>query len=197
VSTAAQRAPSLQREWWLRSLAIFQSPRSVFAALRDDSREAAEARQEPVTAIVILAGIAGVLSTSLAGRLLDDPKFDGLSVAVWAFLGGAGYGFFVYWLGGLMVYALATGIGAGTSYRQARHLVGLAAAPLALSLLLVWPVRIAIYGGDVFRTGGSDSGLGDKVFEGLVVASYVWVVGLVALGLLELRKSSASSSGIS
>ena len=197
MNAAAETTPSLQREWWLRSLAIFQTPRSVFAALRDDSLEAADARQEPVMAIVILAGIAGVLSTSIAGRLLDDPRVDGLSLAVWAFLGGAAYGFFVYWLGGLMVHALATGLGAGTSYRQARHLVGLAAAPLALSLLLVWPVRIAIYGGDVFRTGGSDSGLGDKVFEGLVVATYVWVVGLVALGLLELRKLPSSSSGIS
>jgi hypothetical protein len=197
VGTAVERAPSRQREWWVRALSIFQSPRSALAALGDDSPEAEEARQEPVMAIVILAGIAGVLSTSIAGRLLDDPRVDGVSLAVWAFIGGAAYGFFVYWLGGLMVHALATGLGAGTSYRQARHLVGLAAAPLALSLLLVWPIRIAIYGGDVFRTGGSDSGFGDKVFEGLVIASYLWVIGLVVLGLLELRKRSSSSSGIS
>lgn len=197
MNAAAEPTLSLQREWWLRTLAIFKSPRSVFAALRNDSREAEEARQEPVLASVILAGIAGVLSTSIAGRLLDDPRVDGYSLAVWAFLGGASYGFFVYWLGGLMVHALATGLGARTSYRQARHLVGLAAAPLALSLLLVWPVRIAIYGGDVFRTGGSDSGVGDKIFEGLVIASYVCVLGLVALGLLELRKRPSSSSGIS
>ena len=197
MNAAAEDRPSLQREWWLRLLGIFQSPRSVFAALRDDSPEAAEARQEPVVAVVILAGIAGVLSTSLAGRLLDDPNYDGLTVAVWAFLGGGAYGLFVYWLGGLMIHALATGIGAGTSYRQARHVVGLAAAPLALSLLLLWPIRIAIYGGDVFRTGGSDSGVGDTIFEGLVLATYVWVLGLVALGLFELRKPSSSSSGIS
>jgi hypothetical protein len=197
VNAAAEPTLSIQREWWRRSLAIFRSPRLVFAALHDDSPEAEEARQEPVLAIVILAGIAGVLSTSIAGGLLDDPRVDGLSLAVWALLGGASYGFLVYWLGGLMVHALAAGIGAGTSYRQARHLVGLAAAPLALSLLLLWPIRIAIYGGDVFRTGGTDSGLGDKVFEGLVAASYVWVLGLVALGLLELRKRPNSSSGIS
>jgi hypothetical protein len=196
MSATAERAPSLQREWWLRTLAIFQSPWTVFAALRDDSREAAEARQEPVMAIVILAGIAGVLSTSLAGRLLDDPKFDGISIATWAFLGGGFYGLLVYWLGGLMVHALARGIGASSSYRQARHVVGLAAAPVALSLLLVWPARIAIYGGDVFRSGGSDSGLGDKIFDGLVVLSFAWFFGLVALGLLELKRSS-SSSGIS
>lgn len=185
--------PSLQREWWLRTFAIFQSPRTVLAALRDDSREAADARQEPVLAIVILAGIAGVLSTSLAGRLLDDSRFDGISIATWAFLGGGFYGLLVYWLGGLMVHALAHGIGARSSYRQARHVVGLAAAPVALSLLLVWPVRIAVYGGDVFRSGGSDSGLGDWIFEGLLALSFAWFLGLVALGLLELKRSSSSS----
>ena len=194
MNATAEGAPSLQREWWLRSVAILQGPRAVFAALRDDSRDAAEARQEPVTAIVILAGIAGVLSTSLAGRLLDDPKFDGVSLAMWAFLGGGFYGLVVYWLGGLMVYALAHGIGARSSYRQARHVVGLAAAPVALSLLLLWPVRIAIYGGDVFRSGGSDSGLGDRIFEGLVGLSFAWFFGLVALGLLELKRSSSSSA---
>jgi len=193
VNAAAEPTPSLRKEWWLRALAVLQSPRAVFAALRDDSDEAAEARQEPVLAIIILAGIAGVLTTSLAGRLLDDARFDGLNVAVWAFLGGGFYGIVVYWLGGLLVHALASAMRAGSSYRQARHVVGFAAAPLALSLLLVWPVRLAIYGEDVFRTGGSDTGTGDWLFEALIVASYVWTFGLVALGLLELKRPSSSS----
>jgi hypothetical protein len=188
---------SLQKQWWLRALAIFQSPRSVFVALRDDSDEAAEARQEPVLAIIILAGIAGVLTTSLAGQLLDDYHFDGWNVAVWAFLGGIVYGTFAYWLGGLLVHALASALRSGSSYRQARHVLGFAAAPLALSLLLVWPVRLAIYGDDLFRTGGSDTGTGEWIFDMLILASYVWMFGLVALGLLELRKSSSSSSDIS
>jgi hypothetical protein len=198
VASRAEASPSLQREWWLRALSIFQSPRSVFAALRDDSREAAEARQEPLLAIVILAGIAVVLSTSLAGRVLDDSSLGGSSFAViaWAFLGGIAYGTILYWLGGLVLYALATGIAARASYRQARHVVGLAAAPIALSLLLVWPVRIAIYGDDLFRSGGSDTGAGDRLFDVLAYASYVWTFGLAALGLLELKRSS-SSSGIS
>ncbi|TMK80363.1 MAG: YIP1 family protein [Actinobacteria bacterium] len=187
MSTAARRAPSVQRDWWLRALAVFQSPGAVFAAMRDDSTEAADARQEPVTAIVILAGISGVLTTSLARRLLDDPHFDGLSVAVWAFLGGAFYGLLVYWLGGLVVHALARGFGAMTSYRQARHVVGFAAAPVALSLLLVWPVRIAIYGGDLFRTGGSDHGLGDVSFDALFAAAFAWMLGLVFVGVRALN----------
>jgi hypothetical protein len=196
VSAAVQSSRSLQREWWLRSLAVFAHPREAFAALRDDSDDAAEARQEPILAIIILAGIAGVLSTALAGRLLDDSRFDGLNVAIWAFIGGGVYGALVYFFGGVVVFALARGLGAQASFRQARHVVGLAAAPLALSLFLVWPVRLAIYGDDVFRTGGSDSGPGDKIFEALVVAAYAWSVALVVLGLLELRKASSSSSSM-
>jgi hypothetical protein len=185
VNAAAEPQVSLQREWWRRVLTIFNRPSLVFDALRDDSSEAAEARQEPVLAIVLLAGFAGVLSTSLAGQVLDDSAYGGSSFAVlaWAFLGGAVYGFLGYWLGGLMVHALTRGFGGSSSYRQARHIVGLAAAPLALSLLLVWPVRLAIYGGDVFRSGGSDSGAGDKIFEGLVVAAFAWMLLLVVLGV--------------
>jgi len=196
VSTAYDATRSLQKEWWLRALAVFQSPRGTFAALSDDSREAAEARQEPILAIVILAGIAGVLATSFAGQLLDDPSNDGLNVAIWALITGAFDGFMIFWLGGLLVYAIAAGVRARASYRQARHLVGLAMAPVALSLLTVWPVRLAIYGEDVFRSGGSDAGAGDKLFELLIVGSFAWAFALVALGLIELRKSSSSSSGI-
>jgi Yip1 domain len=188
---------SLQKEWWLRALAVFTSPRATFAALNDDSPDAAEARQEPIMAIVILAGIAGILSTSLAGRLLDDPNNDGLNVAVWAFLGGAFYGLLAYWGGGLLVYAIAAAVRVRASYRQARHIVGLAMAPVALSLIVVWPVRLGIYGEDVFRTGGSDTGAGDKLFELLVVGSFAWSFALVALGLIELRKRSSSSPAIS
>jgi hypothetical protein len=184
MNAAAETRPSLQRETWLRALSVFQSPRNAFAALRDDSRDAAEARQEPVLAMILLAGCAGVLSTSLAGRLLDDPEFGGtLAVLAWAFIGGGIYGLLVYWLGGLMVHALARGFGGSSSYRQARHIVGFAAAPLALSLLLVWPVRLAVYGGDVFRSGGSDSGVGDKIFEILIIASFAWTLVLVAVGV--------------
>ena len=199
MNAAAEPTLSLQKEWWLRTFGIFQRPRVVFAALRDDSDEAAEARQEPVLAIILLAGIAGVLSTSLAGRVLDEPAFENsvLVVLSWAFVGGIVYATAVYWFGGLAVHALASGLRAGSSYRQGRHLLGFALAPIALSLLLVWPIRLAIYGDDVFRTGGSDDGAGDWIFESLILASYLWTFALMALGLLELRKRSSSSSDIS
>jgi hypothetical protein len=183
MNTAAEPAPSRQREWWLRTLAVFQSPTAVLTALRDDSREAAQARQEPITAIVFLAGMAGVLSTTIAGRLLDDPNFDGLSVAVWAFLGGGIYGLLVYWLGGALLYGGGSVLGGRWSYRQARHVLAFAAAPLVLMLILVWPARLAVYGGDLFRSGGGDTGAGDGFFEAIAVGFAGWALVLLVIGM--------------
>jgi hypothetical protein len=182
VSAAAEETPSQQREWWLRALAVFQSPMSVFTALRDDSNEAAQARQEPILAILLLAGMAGVLSTTVAGRLLDDADNDAVIVAVWTFVGGAIYGAIVYWVGGLLLHGAGAALGGRGTYRRARHVLGFAAAPLALSLLLVWPVRLAVYGGDVFRAGGDDTGAGDAVFEALALGFGLWAVALVVSG---------------
>ena len=65
MSSQAQAPPeSLQKEWWLRVVMVLQSPGAVFRALRDDSDEAAGARQEPALLLVLLAGIAVVLSFS-------------------------------------------------------------------------------------------------------------------------------------
>ena len=197
MSTAAEPARSLQKEWWLRALAVFHEParhvRGVCATTRPRLPRRGRSRSWRSSSS---AGSRASCPTSLAGRLLDDPNNDGLNVAIWAFLGGAFYGLLVFWLGGLLVYAIAAAVRARASYRQARHVVGLAMAPVALSLLTVWPVRLAIYGEDVFRRGGSDSGAGDKLFEALIVGSFAWAFALVALGLIELRKSSSSSSGI-
>ena len=62
-----------------------------------------------------------------------------------------------------MLYALTRVVG-GITYRQARHVLAFASAPVALSLLVLWPVRLAVYGEDVFRTGGSDHGAGNTAF---------------------------------
>jgi hypothetical protein len=177
---------------------MFAHPRETFAALRDDSDDAAEARVEPVLALVILSGIAGVLSTSAAGQVLDDYLFGDSTFAVlaWAFLGGITYGAVVYFILGLFVFALASGLGTGASFRQARHVVAFASVPVAATLLVVWPARIGIYGNDLFRSGGGDTGSGDQVFDALIVASYLWTLGLIVLGLSELKRSS-SSAGIS
>ena len=173
---------SLERAWLLRALLVLQSPRAVFAALRDDSDDAARARQEPVTALVGLAGIAGVLWTPVAGRLLDDPAVDGLLVAVWAFVGGGIYGVFSYFAGGTLLFLGLRSAGSAGTFRRARHLFAFALAPVALSLLVVWPLRLAAYGADVFRTGGDDRGSGDALFVALELAFVAWSAVLLVVG---------------
>jgi hypothetical protein len=110
VNTRAEEA-GLDREWFLRALLVLQAPRAVFVALRDDSDAAAYARQEPLLALTWLAGIAGVLASSVARTLLDDPVRDGLVVAIWAFIGGGVYAAAVFWLGGALVHGASQALG--------------------------------------------------------------------------------------
>ena len=137
------------RDWWLRTLLVLQRPRPVFVALRDDSKQSLGDRSEPVLAIVLLAGIAGVLSTATAGRLLDDSDYDALLVAVWAFFAGSIYGMFGYFAVGALLYGGGKALGSQGTYRRARHVLAFAAVPIALSLVL-WPVKLAVFGEDVF-----------------------------------------------
>jgi Yip1 domain len=167
------------RDWWARTILVLQRPSAVFAALRADDDDE---RQEPLLAIVLLAGIAAVLSTNLASRLLDDFEIDALVLAVWAFLAGGIYGGFAYFALGALVYAGARAVGGVVTYRRARHVLGFAVVPLAVSLL-IWPVRIAIYGDDLFRSGGSDTGTGARVFEALELAFIGWSGVLLVVGL--------------
>ena len=155
----------------------------MFVALGNDSDEAAQARQEAVLALLWLAGIAGVLATSVARTLLDDPTRDGLVVAVWAFIGGGLYGALGFWLGGALLYAASRAFGGQGTYRRARHLVAFASAPVALSLLVLWPIGVVAFGGDLFRSGGSDAGAGGDVFFWSVLAFGAWALGLLALGI--------------
>jgi hypothetical protein len=180
---AARSEDALQREWWLRLPAVLLSPRPVFAALRDDSDGAAQARQEPISAVVILAGVAGVLWTPVARQLLDDPSFSGIVVPIWAFLGGSAYGIALYWVLGGLLFLAARRLGGLGSYRRARHVLGLSAVPLALSLLTLWPVRIAVYGSDLFRTGGADRSPGDAAFGGVNLAFLAWSLALLVIGV--------------
>jgi hypothetical protein len=159
----------------------------VFAALRDDSDDAARARQEPVTALVGLAGIAGVLWTPVAGRLLDDPAIDTLLVAVWAFVGGGFYGLASYFAGGALLFLGLRSAGGAGSFRRARHLLAFALAPVALSLLVVWPLRLATFGSDVFRTGGDDAGTGESLFAALELGFVAWSAALLVVGTRTLH----------
>jgi hypothetical protein len=183
AATDTARTPALERSWWLRAPAVLFAPRAVFVSLRDESEEAFDARQEPLLAIAGLAGIAGVLATPVARELLNQEGTTPIVVAVWAFLGGLSYAVGVYWAGGGLLYGAARRFGSLGSYRRARGVLALSAAPIALSLFTLWPIRIAIYGQDLFRTGGTDWGPGDRTFGGLLYFAFVWSAILLVIGV--------------
>jgi hypothetical protein len=170
------------RDWWIRTVLVLQAPRAVFAALRDDSNEAAGDRSEPVLLIIWLGGIAGVLATSTAGHLLDDNDYDGLLVAVWTFIAGGIYGAAAYWVFGGILHVVLTRLGSLGSYRRTRHLLAFACVPIVLSLLL-WPVKLSLYGSALFHRGGSDSGTGGEVFALLQLVFLAWAAILLAIGI--------------
>jgi Yip1-like protein len=183
MSARIEAEPRADEAAWLqRAVLVLVSPRDVFAAMRDDSDAAAGPRSEAVLALVILSGIAAVLWAPRYGTLLDDVANDGLNVAVIAFIGGALYGAFGYFVGGVVVYGLTRAFG-GITFRQARHVLAFASAPIALSLFAVWPVRLAVYGQDVFRSGGSDHGPGNAAFVAVELVFVAWSVALLVIGL--------------
>lgn len=182
TTVESSRTPLLEQSWWLRGPAVLLAPRAVFVALRDESDEAVEERQEVLTALIGLAGIAAVLATPVARSMLNDGS-SWLIVPIWAFLGGSSYALAVYFLGGGLLFGAARRFGGLGSYRRARHVLALASAPLALSLLTLWPIRVAIYGEWFFRTGGNDYGTGDRVFNVLVAAVFVWCALLLVIGV--------------
>jgi hypothetical protein len=80
------------------------------------------------------------------------------------------------WLG-------ARGVGVETRGRTARQLVGFAALPFALSIVITVPVIVLAFGSDWFRTGGSDDGTGRDVVVSVGLAFAAWSLGLLAVGL--------------
>ena len=162
---------------------LLTRPGETFRALRESDQADVDARSEPILAIVILAGMAGVVLTPAWGTLLDDGSVDGLVVAVVTFIGGLFYGAAGYFLVGLAVWLGVRGMGSGESFRLARQLVGFSALPLALSIAVTLPVALLAFGGDWFRSGGSDEGAGRWLVVGLGLAAVAWTGGLLALGL--------------
>ena len=163
--------------------AVFFSPRSVFFALREEDPEDVAARSEPILLLVWLAGIATVLASGTAGSLLDDPNYDPLLVAVWAFVAGGIYGAVGYLVIGFGVFFGARLFGTLGSFRRERQIVAFAAAPMALSLLVLLPLKLALYGGDVFHAGGADEPTGQNVFLVLELAFAAWSLGLLLVGV--------------
>jgi len=182
VATRAE-TPSGDKAWFLRALLVLQSPRPVFAALRDDSDEAAGERQDVAGALVWLAGISGILATTVASTLLDDVEIDGALAAVWAFLAGGLYGFFLYYVVGKVSHVTLRRLGSRGSFRRARHVLAFAATPIALALFVYWPIRIAVYRESLFRTGGADGHGAGSVTAWLFYAFVAWALVLFVVGV--------------
>jgi hypothetical protein len=156
----------------------------VFFALREeDDDDDVAARSEPLLLVIWLAGIAAVLATPTAADLLDDPDYDSTLLAVWAFIAGGIYGFVGYFVIGLAVLFGLRLFGSIGSFRRARQTVGFALVPLAVSVLLLLPLRLAVYGGDTFRAGGADEGTGERVLLVAQLVFAVWSVALLVLGV--------------
>ena len=183
MGTDLAPAPAIERNWWLRAPAVLVAPRAVFASLRDDSDDAAEARQETLIVVAVLAGISVVLTTRTFREMLNNGSVSFVIIPVLAFIAGALYGTAVYWLVGGLLHGAARRLGSQGSYRRARHVLALAATPLAFSLVTFWPVRLAVYGEDLFRTGGDDYGRGDAVFGGVYLGFVAWSLLLLLVGV--------------
>ena len=171
------------RAWWLRVPAVLLSPRSVFFALRDDDEDDVAARSEPLLAITWLAGVAAVFATPTAADILDNPEYDVMLLAIWGFVAGGLYGAAGYLVIGFAVYFGVRLLGSLGDFRRARQTVGFALVPLAASLLLTLPTRLALYGGDTFRGGGADEGVGGDVLLGLQLGAAAWSLALLAVGV--------------
>jgi len=169
--------------WWKRAPLVLLVPRPVFIALRDESVEEAEERQEPLAALMALAGISVVLVSPAFRQMMNTGGVDLILVIVLAFIAGVLYAVATAWLGGGLLFGAARRLGGLGSYRRARQTVELASAPLALALVTFWPVRFAVYGTDLFRTGGDDYGRGDGIFGGVFLGFVAWSVILLLLGV--------------
>ncbi len=169
--------------WWRLTPRVLTAPTEVFGALRDDDETDVDARSEPILLIVILAGMAAMLLTPAWGRLLDEESLDWLVLAVVTFIGGLLYGAFGYFVLGLVVWLGLRGVGVDTAARKARQVAAFAAVPFALSIVVIVPAIVLVFGTDWFRTGGSDEGAGRAIVVGVGLAFVLWSLGLLGLGL--------------
>lgn len=179
----ADEADAASRAWWRRVPHVLTRPASVFEALRETDEVDVAARSEPVLAITILAGTAGVLLAPAWGTVMDDGSVDTIVLVVVTFIAGLIYGAAGYLLLGLAVWLGAKAVGIDPPSRIARQLVGFALLPFALSLVVLVPAIVIGFGEDWFRTGGSDEGAAAAAVIGVGLAFAAWSFALVAIGL--------------
>jgi hypothetical protein len=166
----------------------------VFAALREDEDQDVGARQEPLLLVIWMAGAAAVLATPTAATLMDNQEYDAALTAVWTFVAGGIYGLAGYLLLGFALWFGARLLGSLGDFRRARHIVGFAAVPLALSFLVVLPLRVVAFGGDTFRSGGSDEGAGETIVLVAQLGFVAWSLALLVLGVRVVHGWSAPRS---
>ena len=184
LDTAGSRGElSPQRAWWLRVPAVLFSPGPVFHALREEDPDDVVARSEPILLVIWLAGAASVLASPTAAGLFDNPEYDAALLGVWTFVAGGLYGAVGYFLLGFAVYFGAMLLGSQGSFRRERQIVGFALVPMAVSLIVLLPLRLALYGGDTFRAGGADEGAGEMVLLVAQLGFAVWSLGLLLVGI--------------
>lgn len=201
MNVRTEQPESLERESWARLRLVLTSPTQAFAGLADDSSEAADARQEPLLAVLFVSGIGMFLSLIALEPPYDRyTAFSGVTLVLQCILGGALVGISNFWFGGALVFLGTRGLGAESGYRLARHIAGLATLPFVLELVLVWPVRLALYGGDIFRAGGADEGAGGDAFLGIDALFLVWTLALVLIAVRTTQRwpwgRSAAAFGV-
>ena len=128
VAAAAARAPAAAagvRRASRRPLRVRRRPRRAGARDRPARGDRARARDR-----------------RQPGTCWTTGDYDGLLVAVWAFLAGSLYGGFGYWRSARSSTAACRLLGSQGSFRRSRHVLAFAAVPIALSLVL-WPVKLA------------------------------------------------------
>ncbi len=152
-----------QSAWARRAGLVLARPREVFEALREDSVETAEDRQDVVVALAFVGGVAAALATASAGAL-DD--LDAVETFVWLVATGFAYGFVGYWLLGWALSFVVERLGGSGSRRRTRHVFAFALVPLVLAL----PAWL--------------------IFTPLLVLPALWTIALLVLGLAVVQRWS-------
>lgn len=156
-----------ERDWWRRAALMLTRPKEVFAALRDDSVESGNDRQDAVVALAFVGGVAAALAT--AESALED--LDALEKLIWILVTGFAYGFVGYWVLGWALSFVVPRLGGSGTRRRTRHVLAFALAPFVFALL-AW-----------------------LAFAPLLIMLAVWSLGLLVLGLREVYAWSYPRAG--